>query len=986
MLKALTDFGSEVTLVANSSLQFLDFGFSLGTAKGASQNFAEMPDGENSDLSRLRQLVLDEETDAFLDSQSREVITSDAIYNVNFKTALQIFNDVWLPLPFFRSQVEAQNDGPDRFEDGPTIWTRLRVVQLETPDEQGNEYRATIAFDTRFEDRRDDQPYTLATPEDIINESQFELASKLEEFSWFLDEHWVKGWLKELLKDAQDAGNAPKFLCEDDSEPHFPHWACYIVFLEELARVIRVPTMRFVDTISPSRPHVPFEVDLILDIGNNRTCGVLVESNSQAQLDLKSARSLEIRDLERVEMAYKKPFQSRVEFRELKFGKGTWPAMAGTRNSFMWPSFLRLGDEALRLNAMSVGSEGVSGLSAPKRYLWDETPREQQWSFNVGGKPPGTRSAIVGPLMGHLTDSGELVSKSENVSPAFQAKFSRSSIFSLQVMEILMHAIRQINEPAHREALDDRDVPRRLRRIVLTVPSATPVVEQRYFEKRAQNGLDLVWETMGWDKPENRQFEKPELKVAYDEASCTQLVFLYSEIMKRYQRSAENFLRLKAPAGIGANEAPQLRIASIDIGGGTTDLMISTFSAQASQPHQMKITQNFREGFRLAGDDIVKQVISEHVLTGLAQNLRQCGLQDATGFLTEMLNDANVDAKDRQRRLLFVTQVLTPIAYALLSTYEKASSPISDGVSFQNVFDAETKPPQELLDYFELQAQDSGAANFKLEDVRFPMDAKKMDRTIDGVIGANLRNLASVVANFGCDYLLMTGRPSQLPIVRDIVLTTMPVAPHRVISMHDYTIGDWYPFAGKGNVIGDPKTTVVVGALICSLAEGGNLTNFGIPINSFSLPSTANIVGLLEIGGAMLEDHILFRRQEDSSFQEESNEFVFGGPILLGFRQLDNANWPATPLYRLSVPSNELDDKLKRSFPWTVKLIKPPLTESAIRRDEQEDESFKVGDVSLEDGEDFPRGRGKLKLHLQTILDADGFWTDTGKIDVPPSL
>jgi hypothetical protein len=41
-------------------------------------------------------------------------------------------------------------------------------------------------------------------------------------------------------------------------------------------------------------------------------------------------------------------------------------------------------------------------------------------------------------------------------------------------------------------------------------------------------------------------------------------------------------------------------VASIDIGGGTTDLMICTYSAEAGQ--EIEPHQNFREGFRIAGD------------------------------------------------------------------------------------------------------------------------------------------------------------------------------------------------------------------------------------------------------------------------------------------------------------------------------------------------------------------------------------------------
>lgn len=53
----------------------------------------------------------------------------------------------------------------------------------------------------------------------------------------------------------------------------------------------------------------------------------------------------------------------------------------------------------------------------------------------------------------------------------------------------------------------------------------------------------------------------------------------------------------------------------------------------------------------------------------------------------------------------------------------------------------------------------------------------------------------------------------------------MPLPPHRIVSLHQFRVGQWYPFRDFRGTVGDPKTTAAVGALICLLGDG-RLHNF----------------------------------------------------------------------------------------------------------------------------------------------------------------
>ena len=84
----------------------------------------------------------------------------------------------------------------------------------------------------------------------------------------------------------------------------FDYIAHYILLLETLGKANAFPEVALLD--SPST----IDVALVLDIGNSRTCGLLVQTNSpnQASLDMTKVRRLEIRDMSRPHKVYNDAF------------------------------------------------------------------------------------------------------------------------------------------------------------------------------------------------------------------------------------------------------------------------------------------------------------------------------------------------------------------------------------------------------------------------------------------------------------------------------------------------------------------------------------------------------------------------------------------------------------------------------------------------------------------------------------------------------
>jgi hypothetical protein len=988
MLKKLQDLPRDQTLVAHSGVQFVDYGFRIDENLAFSRMFLEKIGGERNGQPYyvLRQIENSRQGAGLIDSETLEPISSNATYSVRLQQALEAYDGVWLPAPYLKRRGLDEQDR-ETFEHGPTNWARMRVTQVgvASGDPGAYTHRLTIAFDTRPEDAVKGNPYVCPVPEDVRNESHFQFAPHLRDNSWFIYEPWVTGWLKDELKRSLDAKRVARIpRRQDGADAECAYWSFFVVLLQGIAALVDGRTsnaplgqIHFLNTFSSMPPRHPIDVDLVLDIGNSRTCGVLIETGSAAELNFSNATVIELRDISRPHLAYQEPFRSHVEFAPAEFGNTYW-ALAGGGRAFNWLSLVRVGPEALRLFGQSSGAEGDTGLSGPKRYLWDERENKQSWRFNVAETRHRDQTPVFGDLLLFLTQEGDALSLAgPDARTAMEPKFSRASMFTFMVMELLLQAVMQINSVDYRAGKKDPHVHRRLRRVLFTIPTATPIVELSRYQKRCQAAVRLLWESCGWNETGPGYPKEPEVIIAYDEATCTQVVYLYNEIIKKFGQKSKDFVSLVGERRHGS-PAERLRVASIDIGGGTTDLMVVTYELEP-KGNALNPRQNFREGFRKAGDDILEAIISVHVLKAIGAALARSGMPDPDGFLQGLMSDSGKNARLKQLRKLFVTRVLVPIALHVLSQYETVGTlgEPRDPVKFSEIFALGGEPPPHAVAYFEETARRQGAADFSLGAVEFDLDFGRLDTTIVAVLGDIIRPMCEVIHRLDCDALLVSGRPSRLPVIRDLILRYLPTAPHRVVFMHEYRVGNWYPFAGRLGVIEDPKTTVVVGALLCALAENLDIPDFSLRRGGFTIESTANYIGrLLPRGDAMKPEDVVFAR-EGGHFRTESTSLLVDAPIFIGFRQLPIERWPATPLFFLDIVDVQGAKPYAESIPWTLTFRRDDPDETvAARQANPASEMFWVDQIVDRDGDQLDTKR--VDLRLQTLRNPDGYWLDTG--------
>jgi hypothetical protein len=1019
----LPEYRSLVSVIPGGTIQFLDLAFNLSKVKRLGTEYFEYTrDGVQEDEINfgLRCLVRSDEGDFYLDRQTGEPVKDpltglpnaaiQPTYSISTEKALEPFLDKWVPLPFFRSEGNI-GGFETRFRHGPTDWARARVIPLAEPDAAGNTHSLVIGFDTHVQTDIDVttasqlEGYPALAEADMRDGAEFAMVSDIKHNSWFLALDWMDDWLKDFFHEMVRRKRPNRPVKEADFQYRFEHLARYIAFLELLDSTGVIPKVRLID---PSR-HAPIDVDLVLDIGNSRTIGMLIEKRAGESLSLSNGSVLELRDLSRPSTLHRNTFNSYVCFARGKFGDANGYARGAGRYkpSFSWPSVVRVGDEAVRLAVASRREEGQTSMSSPKRYLWDLKPRMQEWRYSPDPDDINSEESPVnsGDFVGFVNNEGTplhvfdlpRVSSLDFISgqsqfPVTEPRFSRSSLMMFLMAEILSHALVQINSPAQRSDRLMPDIPRRLRRIILTVPPAMSVSERKIFMRWANWAVDVLWKSLEWDEYGDNKDDyrlKPEIKVNLDEASATQLVFVYNEIAEKFSGDAQEHFRIFGKVREKYGTKPNLRVASIDIGGGTTDMVITTYQSESAGATNIIVPhQEFREGFNFAGDDIVKVLIEKHLIPDLMKKLVDAGARNVREDIIRKLGkDAvGLSEKERNLRAQFTQQLLVPMALQILQRMEQMQ--IEDlpsfifVVSYESVFSGVEHPKPDILRYVEELVDFAAGEPFSLKNWTVSVDLGEVNTSIATAIDPYLRDLCEVIKLWDCDFLVLSGRPSCLSTIHSILYKMPPLEPSRIIPMSNYEIESWYPFWTPEGKIDDPKTTGVVGAMLSAISEG-NLMNFHFKTANLKPASTIRFIGPMGIDKQIRNHNLLFNGDDLDQVRDEDLAGIlkFSAPTFVGFRQMLAERWKTTPFYFVKYANQQAAEKGNRLGPYEIHFsYQRRFDDDVPTTDRGENEGIlKIEEIVASDGSSV--SRSDIELQLKSLWD-DSHWLDTGLFEV----
>jgi hypothetical protein len=764
------------------------------------------------------------------------------ILRVDGTSAIQAVLNRWLPLPLLRF-LARDSAGQVQFDEGPHNWARIFLTADADPDGSFdlNTVRGVLAIDTQFarDARFEVAQYACPSLDDVCFGSTFALTDDAEQLAAFLAEDWVQSWLR--------VGDNVSPLDHGRTHADLTSVAAYLTLLTVIVRAKVVPSLQFLAPRADSVRPVP--VDLILDIGDARTCGLLVEASGEhGRLDLARSQLLTLRDLSRPDVTFAGAFESRIEFARATFGDEALSRKSGRSHAFNWPSLARVGSEAMHLSRAEPSGggrndSGASGLSSPKHHIMDSAGQDTAWRFAPEARALGKRRQMVaGRMLAHMTETGLLPAQDRSTSlPALRPQFSRSAMMSFFIAEIVLQAVSAINAPVTGAERARTGAARILRNIIVSLPLALPDDEREMIVSRAESGVAMLWRALDWrdDAPDSLCPPLPVVRSGLDATLSVQIAFLYDEITERFSGDVPVYTELMGKSRPEFGVQPCVRIAAIDIGEWHTHASTVTYAARGDVPIKPTVlrTQRIDTGGAAARAALVAEILLPAIRTKLIQAgaanpealLDQATVNAASGEIT---GDFSFDAD-------VMAQWLQPAALALLTTYgelgESGRKPpfaISLGRLLGKAAVAagyDTK--------FDAKAQADGATTFVLAEVAIRFDHRSIETTLQRCLRPMLTDLAATVAVDDCDIILLSGWLGRLGIVRDLLLEVLPARPDRIVSLKDRAWHGWYPLNAQSRVAADGKDIGLVGALLAR-ADNLSASDLRFAAGIFSGPST----------------------------------------------------------------------------------------------------------------------------------------------------
>ena len=374
---------------------------------------------------------------------------------------------------------------------GPLNWARFKLIPVGE-DKGIKDYNVVLAFDTRAKYENDDYNECPVFPDKFRVDMDFCLCNN--EF-YLMDfctsgENW--SYIDEYLLHLVHPGIQRVSQIRGANVRRMSYIASYVFLVNYIAQHDLFPQLKL---YKDSDVEIK-DVDMVVDIGNSRTTALLIEDNT----NFNQVRHLELTDYTDFIKPtddglsinrHNDPFDMRLAFRKVDFGT------FGIKDSkqFVFPSLIRLGQEADTLTHLasnnSEDEESLSTYSSPKRYLWDWRPNKEEWKFLVLEGENDDHILNLKGITNQLKSDGKVDLNGEGGS---SFHYSRRSLMTLSFLEMLVQARTQINSEEHRSnqmGFGKPTIPRKIRRIIVTCPTAMSKLEREALVQCAKDAVIL---------------------------------------------------------------------------------------------------------------------------------------------------------------------------------------------------------------------------------------------------------------------------------------------------------------------------------------------------------------------------------------------------------------------------------------------------------------------------------------------------------------
>ena len=677
-------------------------------------------------------------------------------------------------------------------------------------------------------------------------------------------------------------------------------------------------------------------------------------------------------------------------------------------------SMVRMGREADdMLQVIRPDGDIRTGVSSPKRYLWAD---DASWleGANWFMADPADRcgsstyaATLQGPLLRFIHEDDRDFLLGEGQPPAndfasekpIKPRHAPRALMTAALYEILCQAYLYVNSAAYRNATGDAGRAREIRTLSLTYPSGMIHEEFERFKAQAQKAIAIFSATLG-----KSQRLAPELNLSIDEASAVHLTYIWSELrmlgqdprlwfaairQDRGSKPAEQeeaepqaavaaarrrqrpiYRRPSATAQRNAEEEfngsdKEIRIACIDIGGGTSDLMIARYHFESKIDDAVRGEVLHQDGISLAGDQLVKRLLEVIIVPALARALAL----EEEDVLFLFGPEVPRNREYRAQRVHWMNRLFVPLAQAYLNNAvdEVHDEPISHTDpeivdtavldSLQKAFDKVKGPG-----YYNVQ-----------EELDLYFNKSAFEAVVHDVFDELLFDYCRRIVEHEVDVVLLAGLPSKLGTIQQLVRMYVPLAPSRIVPMHHHYAGNWYPYQDESGhnpgVIVDPKSPVVVGAAVEFLARNGMLPQFKFSMKNKHRENSYYWGVMTDATSGIRNERILFQPSEEQT-REEITEFSTASQrVMIGRKMSPSEDAQASPVYLLKM---DVGDRIGR----TEVAVKIKRRRAGPEREESLEVLAVTGVVA---GEEAVLGEN-VHFLWRTLAD-ERYYLDTGGLD-----
>jgi len=718
----------------------------------------------------------------------------------------------------------------------------------------------------------------------------------------------------------------------------------------------------------------------------------------------------------------------REYFRETVKGIFGKKKVARERETHMRPdlfddlSMTRMGREVDDV-AQIMHSKGDfrTGVSSPKRYLWAHDDSWLEGAFWYMADPhdrckTGTfGSKIQGRLLRYLHEDdrdfllsdGELDEEAMATEQPIKPKHAPRTMMTNALYEMLCQAYTWVNSLGYRKGTSDPGRSREIRSLTMTFPSGMFQPEKERFRRQAQKAIEIFSKSLG-----KFQREKPALVFSIDEASAVHLTYIWSELRMLGQVPRLWFASLARPhkpkrgegaeaeddaADVGAVPAgrrrsrarprrrppgrggaetdlsvteedtrgKEMRIACIDIGGGTTDMMIAKYTYEPGIDDAIHGKVLHQDGVSIAGDQLVKRLLERIVVPHFSEAI---GLEEED---IQLLFGPEVP-KNRgfgSDRINWMNRLFVPLAESYLQL-------AVEGVTDEEI----THTDPELVDPAVLESLEQqcntlrGPGYYNInQELGMTLDRNRFEDVVHEVFDELLFDLCGRIVEYESDIILLAGQPSKLDYIKQLIELYVPLPSSRIIPMFNHYAGNWYPYQDvKGHAPGlivDPKSAVVVGAGIEFMARNGMLPQFKFTMQGRERENTYYWGVMTESTFSIRDERILFQMAEEGTRDEWTEFQTIAQRVIIGRKMSPEEEAQATPIYVLKMDTGDRIGSISVNV--------------RIRRERDEDtgeEELQVDSVTGEvAGEPAVLGEN-VYFDWRTLAD-ERYFLDTGGLD-----